>query len=532
MTRYATSSQGVVTSPHYLATAAGKAVLESGGNAIEAALAIGSTLCVVYPHMNSLGGDGFWLLSDEAGNLTGLDGAGPAGANYSREFFAARDLSAIPTRGPHAANTVAGLVAVWGAAHATSRQHWGGRLSWQELLDTARAHAEEGFSCSASQGAFLTQKWPELGGFEELTSIFAPGGQPPNFSDTFKQMQLAESLRLLQRDGAEGFYRGELGRRIAQGLGLAGSLLGADDLAGFRCKEVAPITIPYRNGLLTNMPPPTQGLASLLILGILDRFDLSRYGHLSADYVHIVVEATKAAFRLRDRYVADPDRVPVPVAELLASAHLDSLAANLDVHKATPWGTGVGPADTVWFGVMDARGRAVSAIQSIYHEYGSGIMAGDTGILWQNRGASFSLDPVHPNTLEPGKRPFHTLNPAMYLEDGRPRLVYGTMGGDGQPQTQAAIATRALDYRLRLPEVLDSPRWLLGRTWGETSDTLKLESRFATEVFEELVRRGHEVERVEDYAQMMGHAGMIRVGDDGTMEAASDPRSDGAAAGV
>lgn len=532
MTRYATSSKGVVTSPHYLATAAGKAVLESGGNAIEAALAVGSTLCVVYPHMNSLGGDGFWLLSDEAGNLTGLDGAGPAGTRYSRELFAARGFSAIPTRGPHAANTVAGLVAVWGAAHATSHQRWGGRLSWQDLLDPARARAEEGFSCSASQGGFLAQKWSELGSFEGLTNIYALGGYPPEPAATFRQTQLAESLRLLQRDGSEGFYRGELGQRIAQGLGLAGSLLGADDLASFRSREVAPITVPYRNGLLANMPPPTQGLASLLILGILNRFDLSRYSHLSADYVHIVVEATKAAFRLRDRYIADPDHVLVPVAELLAPAHLDSLASGLEVNKVTPWGPGVGPADTVWFGVMDARGRAVSAIQSIYHEYGSGIVAGDTGILWQNRGASFSLNPAHPNTLEPGKRPFHTLNPAMYLEGGRPRLVYGTMGGDGQPQTQAAIATRALDYGLQLPEVLDSPRWLLGRTWGDASDSLKLESRFAPEVFNELMRRGHEVERVEDYAQMMGHAGVIRVDCDGNMEAASDPRSDGAAAGV
>jgi gamma-glutamyltranspeptidase/glutathione hydrolase len=181
---------------------------------------------------------------------------------------------------------------------------------------------------------------------------------------------------------------------------------------------------------------------------------------------------------------------------------------------------------------VDARGRAVSAIQSIYHEYGSGVVAGETGIIWQNRGASFSLDPRHVNVLKPGKRPFHTLNPAMYLENGRPRLVYGTMGGDGQPQTQAAVATRALDYRLPLSDVLDSPRWLLGRTWGQSSDTLKLEGRFAPEVLDELAKRGHAVERVEDYAQMMGHAGVIRVLDDGACEAASDPRSDGAAGGA
>ncbi len=530
--RHAVSSRGVVSSPHFLATAAGQAVLATGGNAVEAALAVGATLCVVYPHMNSLGGDGFWLLCDEAGNLSGLDGAGAAGQAYTPAFYSSLGLDAMPVRGPHAANTVAGLVSVWGAAHALSRSRWGGCMSWQEVLDPAHDHAERGFACSASQGDFLTQKWADIGGFRTLTDIYAPDGQPVPAGARFQQPQLAESLRLLQRDGAEGFYRGELGRRIAQGLADAGSLLAADDLAAFQGRQVRPVSVPYRNGRAVNMPPPTQGLASLLILGQLDRFDLVRFSHLSADYVHLVVEATKQAFRVRDRHVADPDHVDAPVAELLSSDRIDELAAALDMERAAPWGKGVGPADTVWFGVMDAKGRAVSAIQSLYHEYGSGVVAGETGIIWQNRGTSFSLDPHHVNVLKPGKRPFHTLNPAMYLENGRPRLVYGTMGGDGQPQTQAAVATRALDYRLPLPEVLDSPRWLLGRTWGQGNDSLKLEGRFAPEVFEELARRGHAVEQVEDYAQMMGHAGVIRVLDDGTIEAASDPRSDGAAAGV
>lgn len=530
--RYAQSAHGVVTSPHHLATIAGRAVLKDGGNALEAALAVGSTLCVVYPHMNSLGGDGFWLISDEAGNLTGLDGAGPAGRAYTADFYARQGLKTIPARGPHAANTVAGLVSVWDAAHAFSREHWRGRLSWLALLEQALAHAENGFACSASQGDFLRQKWAELGGFENLTGIYAPGGEPAPGGSVFCQPQLAESLRLLQKDGAEGFYRGELACRIAHGLSAAGSLLSAEDLAAFRCRQVEPISMRYRKGLAVNMPPPTQGLASLLILGQLDKFYFVHHPHLSADYVHLVVEATKQAFRLRDRYVADPDHVAIPVGKLLSPEMTTNLADNIDMARAAPWGKGVGQADTVWFGVVDAKGRAVSAIQSIYHEYGSGVVAGDTGIIWQNRGASFSLDPRHPNVLKPGKRPFHTLNPAMYLEDGRPRLVYGTMGGDGQPQSQAAVATRALDYRLPLAEVLDSPRWLLGRTWGQSSDTLKLEGRFAPEVFDELAKRGHEVERVDGYAQMMGHAGAIRVLDGGECEAASDPRSDGAAAGA
>jgi len=532
MARYASSVRGVVSAPHHLAAAAGKAVLEAGGNAVEAALAVGSTLCVVYPHMNSLGGDGFWLISDASGRLLGLDGAGPAGRRYSRDFYAGQGMAAVPTRGPHAANTVAGLVSVWGEAFRLSQEHWDGRHAWQGLLDTAHGYARDGFPCSASQGDFLSQKWDELGRFEGLTAAYAPDGRTPAEGAVFRQPGLADSLALLRRDGADGFYRGELGRRVAQGLAAAGSLLTADDLAGFRCRTVATIGVPYRGGRAVNMPPPTQGIASLLILAQLDRFDLSRHDHLSADYVHLAVEATKQAFRLRDRYVADPERVAVPVAELLAPDNISALAGAIDTRHAAAWGRGVGPADTVWFGVVDGQGRAVSAIQSIYHEYGSGIVAGDTGIIWQNRGASFALDRRHANCLEPGKRPFHTLNPAMILMDDRPHLVYGTMGGDGQPQTQAAVATRALDYRLPLPEVLDSPRWLLGRTWGQSSDSLKLEARFPDAVFADLAARGHEVERVEAYAQMMGHAGVLRRLPDGGFEAASDPRSDGAAVGV
>ncbi|TCJ17208.1 gamma-glutamyltransferase [Parasulfuritortus cantonensis] len=532
MSRYARSAGGAVTAPHHLAAAAGAEVLAAGGNAIEAALAVGSTLTVVYPHMNSLGGDGFWLISDADGRLLGLDGAGPAGQRYTPEVYTERGLDGVPMRGALAANTVAGLVSVWGEAFRFSREAWAGRRAWDELLASAHAYARDGFPCSVGQGAFLGQKWDELGGFDTLVSTFAPDGRLPEAGATFRQAGLAASLALLQRDGADGFYRGELGWRVAEGLAAAGSRLTSDDLAGFRCRLVQPIGVPYRGGRAVNMPPPTQGLASLLILGQLDRFDLTRRGHLSARYVHLVVEATKQAFRLRDRHVADPERVAVPVDQLLAPASLDALAVAIDPERAAPWGRGVGPADTVWFGVVDAQGRAVSAIQSIYHEYGSGIVAGDTGIVWQNRGASFSLDPSHVNALAPGKRPFHTLNPAMYLRDGRPHLVYGTMGGDGQPQTQAAVATRALDYGLPLDQVLDSPRWLLGRTWGQSSDTLKLEGRFSDSVFADLAGRGHAVERVEDYAQMMGHAGALRRLPEGGFEAASDPRSDGAAIAV
>jgi gamma-glutamyltranspeptidase/glutathione hydrolase len=216
---------------------------------------------------------------------------------------------------------------------------------------------------------------------------------------------------------------------------------------------------------------------------------------------------------------------------LLAASKLDELARGISADKVIPWGKGKGPADTVWMGVIDGEGRAVSFIQSIYHEFGSGIVLGTTGVNWQNRGCSFSLDPKHINVLAPGKKPFHTLNPAMaLLADGR-TMVYGNMGGDGQPQSQSAVFTRTVVYGMHPQAAISAPRWLLGRTWGQTSETLKLESRFAPEVVADLKRRGHDVEVLQAYDETMGHAGAIVRNTNGVFEGGSDPRSDGAVAG-
>jgi gamma-glutamyltranspeptidase/glutathione hydrolase len=251
--------------------------------------------------------------------------------------------------------------------------------------------------------------------------------------------------------------------------------------------------------------------------------------------VHAAVEATKRAFLVRDKYITDPEVMkkngaPDPQS-LLAATNLDAEAAKIDMAKAAPWGAGKGPADTIWMGVIDGQGNAVSLIQSIYHEFGSGVVLGTTGINWQNRGASFSLNPQHINTLEPRKKPFHTLNPAMALfNDGRV-MVYGNMGGDGQPQSQSAVFTRTAVLGMNPQDAIAAPRWLLGRTWGQASDTLKLESRFDPALVDELKRRGHDVEVLQAFDETMGHAGGIARYADGTLEAGFDPRSDGTAAG-
>ena len=247
------------------------------------------------------------------------------------------------------------------------------------------------------------------------------------------------------------------------------------------------------------------------------------------DTVHWLVEATKQAFRLRNREIRDPARMTASAQQMLASAQLDTLAAAIDPRRAASWHDAISPADTTWFGAIDTAGRAVSCIQSIYHEFGSGLVLPGTGLCWQNRGASFSLKPGHPLELSPGTRPFHTLCPSLVLfGDGR-RMIFGTMGGDGQPQTQAILFTRYADYDQPLDQALSAPRWVVGRTWGDQSDNLKLEARFDPALIEELRQRGHDLVLLKDYDETMGHAGAVVRHPDGLIEGASDPRCDGAA---
>ena len=277
-----------------------------------------------------------------------------------------------------------------------------------------------------------------------------------------------------------------------------------------------------------SFPPPTQGFAALAILGMLDHFDVAS---LSEDaFVHLIVEATKLAFEDRDRFLADPTFVDVPVARCLDADYLRRRAGLVDPERARPVGSPPQRGDTIALVTADDQGHAVCVIQSLYHEYGSGVVASCTGIILQNRGAFFSLDPAHPNALAPGKRTAHTLVPSMYLVGGRPRYAYGTMGGEGQPQTQAALVTRLVDRGYGLQAAVEAPRWLFGRTWGDETRALRLERRFDASVAASLQRRGHDVVVVEAWSDVMGHAQAVEVGAE--LGAASDPRADGEAFGA
>jgi gamma-glutamyltranspeptidase/glutathione hydrolase len=358
-----------------------------------------------------------------------------------------------------------------------------------------------------------------------------PGGDVPQPGTLLVQSKIAATLARIARAGTDDFYRGELAASIAADLKALGSPVSAADLAACQATERPPVHLAHSRGTLYNMAPPTQGMVSLAILGIADRLALETVPADSADYVHRMVEATKQAFFMRDRHVTDPRYMTVDPQSLLTPAEMDRRAARIDLARALAWPAPQPPADTVWMGVIDGEGRAVSFIQSIYHEYGSGIVLDGTGINWQNRGASFSLDASALNTLEPGRKPFHTLNPAMaHLSDGRV-MVYGTMGGEGQPQTQATVFTRHVVYGQDLQAAISAPRWLLGRTWGQATQSLKVESRFDPSLIASLRAMGHEVEVYGAFDETMGHAGAIVAQPGGVLEGASDPRSDGAAIG-
>ncbi|MBM3071244.1 oxamate amidohydrolase [Lelliottia sp. RWM.1] len=521
------SVHGMAVAPHHLASQSALAVLREGGSAIEAMVAAAATIAVVYPHMNGLGGDGFWLIIPPDGEPVAIDASGAAGSLATLDAY--RDHAHIPHRGPRAALTVAGTVSGWDEALKVSHEMCGKALPLSRLLSDAIGYARNGTPVTASQASATASKLAELKEVPGFAETWLVDGETPQVGSRFYQPALASTLTQLAEEGLDSFYRGPLAECLARGMEKYGLPITLADLNQHVARRTTPLRLQHQQGEVWNLAPPTQGLVSLAILGITDCLNMADAD--DATTLHRIVEATKLAFGLRDAHITDPRDLKTDIQGLLEPAKLQALAGRIDDNQAAPWGTGKGPGDTVWMGVMDSSGLAVSFIQSIYHEFGSGVVLPDTGIVWQNRGASFSLDPAHLLALAPGKQPFHTLNPAAArLHDGRV-MVYGSMGGDGQPQTQAALFTRYVIQGVPLQESITRPRWLLGRTWGQTSDTLKLEGRFSSHTLDHLRALGHDVEVFPDFSEAMGHAGAIVRHPNGLFEGAFDPRSNGSAAG-
>jgi len=527
------TTRGMVVAPHHLAAEAGLSVLREGGNAIEAMIAAAAAIAVVYPHMNGLGGDNFWLISRGGKAPVAVDACGAAAGLATCEFYREHGhTNAIPSRGPLAALTVAGAVSGWARAYEMSKAA-GGRMPLARLLEDAIHHARAGFPVTSTQAKNNTGKRAELEHVPGFAGKFMPDGGPPVVGRLFKNAELAATLEHLARAGLGDFYKGDLARSMSADLERAGSPVRLADFERHQALDVEPLGVRLSQTTAYGMPPPTQGLASMMILGLFERVKPEAADGF--EYVHALVEATKQAFLVRDAEVTDPAHMSVDPREFLRAADLDARAAKIDRTRALAWPQVAKHGDTVWLGAIDKDGTAVSFIQSIYWEFGSGVVLPGSGIVWQNRGTAFGLDGAHRHALLPHRRPFHTIQPAMALFDDGRVMPYGTMGGEGQPQTQAALFTRYATYGQNLQDAITAPRWLLGRTWGSDVTNLRIENRFAPDVIAALRAAGHDVEVVGAFEETMGHAGALvahtRGACAGTIEGASDPRSDGAAAG-
>lgn len=535
------AANGAVATPHYLASTAGLDTLQRGGSAVDAAIAANAVLCVVYPHMAGLGGDGFWLIAAPGRPVQAIDASGPAAAAATLERYRAEGGTEIPARGAVSALTVPGAVDGWRLAHERF-----GKLAWDSLFAAAIGYARDGMPVSRSLADWLVQDAPILRAQPDTAAIFLPGDRVLREGQRLVQTDLARSFEQLAGRGARaGFYEGDLAERLCAGLGAQGSPLATADLAGYHAEWVEPISTGYRGYDVHEMPPPTQGFAALQLFNLIEGFDLAALGEGTADYYHHIVEAVKVAFADRDEWLTDPRFVDLPIERMISKEYAEERRRLIDPERAADIGAvppgiryahphehRVPDGDTCYFNAADSDGLVVSLISSIYHDFGSAAVGGDTGIIAQNRGAFFSLDENHPNRLEPGKRTFHTLVPALLTKDGRPHLAFGSMGGEGQPQSQVAMVTRMVDFGFDVQQAIEAPRWLMGRTWGTPSRNLSLEGRISDEIVRELKRRGQPVQPVTDWNDNMGHAQAIRVdAEEGFYEAGADPRGDGAALG-
>ena len=541
--RLARGARGAVVAPHHLATQAGLSVLAAGGHAVDAAIATNAVLGVVQPNGCGLGGDAFWLVWDEAaGEQVALNGSGRAPAKADAAPLRDRGLTRLPLRGPLAI-TVPGAVRSWADAH----RRWG-RLSRDAVLGPAIEQATDGFPAWDGLTRAIERLVAEIAGepwAAGLIGTWHGAGRPPRPGERVRLPALAATLRTLVDEGFDAFYDGDLGRRIAAGLEAAGAPLGVGDLQGHRSTWGDPIATTYRGVRVTSHPPNSCGVVALETLNILEHFEpppAARFGSrgwTDPAWIHLLLEAAKLGLADRDAFVTDPAAREVAVGQLLDKARSAGLARRIDPDRAdtspTPVRTLVG--GTIYLAVVDGDGNAVSLIQSNAAGFGSGVLDPGTGIHFQNRGASFSLDPAHPNVLEPGKRTTHSLLPGMLFREGarRPWIVAGSMGGDIQPQIHVQLVSALVDGGANIATAVAAPRIVAEPAgWFAPPVDIRTDGDLEPGVAEGLRARGHDLARVA-YDGNLGHEHAIELVDggpasDGTLAAIADPRSMGLAA--
>jgi gamma-glutamyltranspeptidase/glutathione hydrolase len=516
--------EGMVASAHPLATLAGIEQLKSGGTVADAAVAVNAVLGVTQPYCCGVGGDFFCLYYEAATRRVHvLNGAGRAGSRASLDELHRRGQADLPVTGP-ATVSVPGCVRAW----AMLLERFGTR-PLGELLAPAIHYAERGFPCTDLVGQATGEMAPRFDD-PEWHRIFTPGGRPPALGEPLVQADLARTLRDLAAEGPELFYRGRIAEAIARRLDADGFVTAAD-LAAHRGEWGEPLATTYRGFTVHATPPPTQGLAALIGLNVLEGVPLSRYPVHSTEHLHLMIETTKLAYADRDRRIGDPAHVPVPVAALLAKAYAGARRRALDRAKAQSYDAGDPDGDTTGFVVADGRGNVISVIQSLFNSFGSGVVPEGTGIVLHNRGRHFRMDPAHPSALAPGKRPFHTLMASIVTRDELPLAGFATMGGNGQAMFHLQVLTNLLDYGMDPQEAIERPRFLIGAFLpDEPSDVTRIEGRVSRRVLGALRRRGHHLIAESDFFHRVGHAHAI-VRREGTLMGGADPRGDGAALG-
>ena len=519
------AQNGMVSSSQPLASQVGLDVLKRGGNAVDAAIAMAAMLNVTEPMMTGVGGDAFmmvyWVKSNE---LKGLNASGRAPKALTLDYFQKRGLKQMPIRGMEPI-TVPGAVDGW----VTLLGKYG-TMKFADLLQPAIHYAEAGFPVMEKTAEDWGQEIEVLKRDPAATATYLPNGTSLKAGEIFRNPNLARTLRALAQGGRDAFYRGEIGRTVVDYCQKHGGFLTMDDLAIQRAEWVDPISTNYRGYTVYELPPNGQGLTALLALNILSNFDVAAMKSQPDLYYHTVIEAMKLAFADRNRYIADPHFAKVPIAGLLAKDYAAKRAALIkpDVALAQPEAGQPDMSSTTYFTVVDKDGNAVSFINSLYEHFGSGIVAGDTGIVLQDRGAGFSLDPNSPNVIAPGKRPFHTLVPAMVFKDGKLLMSFGVMGGDMQTQGHVQVLTRIIDLGMGLQEAVDAPRFRY-----VSGNRVLMEQAMGQEVIDALVKRGDErVTPRGPIRSQMGGAQLIMIDpENGSLMGASDPRKDGMALG-
>jgi len=524
--------QAMIATSQPLASAAGLQVLREGGNAVDAAVTAAAVLSVVEPTMTGIGGDLFAIVFDpRVGKPEGLNASGRSGYAASAEAFKARGLTTVPERGVLSI-TVPGVVDGWSELLA---RH--GTIPLARALRPAIEYARGGFAVSE----IISYQWKNvesvLAADRTTASTFLVGGHAPAPGEIFANPRLAATLERIATDGRDAFYKGAVAQTIVADLRARGALLDTRDFAEHHADWVDPIGTRYRDVNLFELPPNTQGLVALEMLNILEGYDLKALKHNSAAYLHLLVEAKRIAFADRDAYLADPACVPAAVLKrLISKEYAASRRKEIDPNRAAPAyapmstampaGAGLeiqATGDTVYLTAADGKGNVISLIQSLFDSFGSGIVAGDTGVVLQNRGSLFVLKPGHPDDIAPHKRPMHTLVPAMVMKDGKPWLSYGVMGGDMQPQGHVQALLNLVEFGMNVQEAGEAARF------RDSAAGLALESGISADARAGLAARGHRV--IDSVGVFGGFQGILIDPKTGVLMGGSDPRKDGLAIG-